>query len=104
MDLFNHTIDHPRKYYFEVGRQIRVHSGSSRLLYPPFAVILVVVVIHNECVSKDMKSKDIMPEEVRSILSHIKDQELRDGLAEVFHSELLGSRSHRVSDVGRLRR
>lgn len=51
-----------------------------------------------------MKTGDMSPAEVKRILSHIKDKELRDNLAEVFHRELLGSRRSKISDVGRLRR
>jgi hypothetical protein len=51
-----------------------------------------------------MKTKDMTPEEVKGILSHIKDQELRGDLAEIFQSELLGSRGHRIDDLGRMRR
>ena len=51
-----------------------------------------------------MKTKDMTPEEVEGILSHIKDRELRDDLADIFQSELLGSRGHRINDLGRMRR
>lgn len=51
-----------------------------------------------------MKTRDMTPEEVKDILSHIKDKELRDGLADIFQNELLGSRGRQVNDLGRMRR
>jgi hypothetical protein len=50
-----------------------------------------------------MTPHDMSPKEVKGIVSQFNDQELRDGLADIFKQELIGSRT-RVKDVGRLRR
>jgi hypothetical protein len=53
-----------------------------------------------------MAPPDMTLKEVKSIVSQFRDQELRDGLTDIFRQELIGSRSQNrhPRDVGRLRR